>query len=63
MPKTRPPYSPEFRRQMIELVRAAEIRPSLPGSLNRPPVDQPLGGASRPAGGPPGGEGQRAFCG
>ena len=22
MPKTRPPYSPEFRRQMIELVRA-----------------------------------------
>jgi transposase len=22
MPKTRPPYAPEFRRQMIELVRA-----------------------------------------
>jgi transposase len=22
MPKTRPPYSPEFRRQMVELVRA-----------------------------------------
>ena len=22
MPRTRPPYSPEFRRQMIELVRA-----------------------------------------
>ena len=22
MPKTRPPYSPEFRRQMIDLVRA-----------------------------------------
>ncbi len=23
MPKTRPPYAPEFRRQMIELVRAS----------------------------------------
>ena len=22
MPKTRPPYAPEFRRQMVELVRA-----------------------------------------
>jgi transposase len=22
MPKTRPPYSPEFRRQMVDLVRA-----------------------------------------
>ena len=22
MPKTRPPYSPDFRRQMVELVRA-----------------------------------------
>ncbi len=22
MPKTHPPYSPEFRRQMVELVRA-----------------------------------------
>src|SRR3954454_13301826 len=22
MPKTRPPYSPEFRRQMVELVRS-----------------------------------------
>jgi transposase len=22
MPKTRPPYSPEFRRQMVELVHA-----------------------------------------
>jgi transposase len=23
MPKTRPPYPPEFRRQMIDLVRAS----------------------------------------
>jgi transposase len=22
MPKTRPPYSPEFRRQMVDLIRA-----------------------------------------
>jgi hypothetical protein len=26
MPKTRPPYSPEFRRQMVELVRAGRVR-------------------------------------
>jgi len=24
MPKTRPPYAPEFRRQMIEMVRAGQ---------------------------------------
>src|SRR5712691_1163913 len=34
-----------------------------PGVRTDRTVDQPLGGASRPAGGPPGGEGQRAFCG
>jgi transposase len=25
MPKTRPPYSPEFRRQMVDLVRAGRL--------------------------------------
>ena len=31
MPKTRPPYAPEFRRQMVELVRAGRD----PGDLAR----------------------------
>ena len=31
MPKTRPPYPPEFRRQMVELVRAGRT----PGELAR----------------------------
>jgi transposase len=31
MPRTRPPYSPEFRRQMVELVRAGRT----PGELAR----------------------------
>jgi transposase len=31
MPKTRPPYAPEFRRQMVELVRAGRT----PGELAR----------------------------
>ncbi len=34
MAKTRPPYSPEFRRQMVELVRAGrspeELAPTCP---------------------------------
>ena len=29
MPRTRPPYSPEFRRQMVELVRAGRDPVSL----------------------------------
>ena len=29
MPKSRPPYPPEFRRQMIELVRAGRTPESL----------------------------------
>lgn len=29
MPKTRPPYAPEFRRQMIEMVRAGQSPESL----------------------------------
>ena len=29
MPKSRPPYAPEFRRQMIELVRAGRTPESL----------------------------------
>lgn len=29
MPKTRPPYAPEFRRQMVELVRAGRSPESL----------------------------------
>jgi transposase len=31
MPKTRPPYAPQFRRQMVELVRAGRS----PGDLAR----------------------------
>ena len=29
MPKTRPPYPPEFRRQMVELVRAGRTPEAL----------------------------------
>lgn len=29
MPKTRPPYPPEFRQQMVELVRAGRSREEL----------------------------------
>jgi transposase len=43
MPKTRPPYAPEFRRQMVELVRAGrdpadlarELEPSAQAIRNR----------------------------
>jgi len=35
MPRTRPPYAPEFRAQMVELVRAADRRESWPGSSSR----------------------------
>ena len=31
MPRTRPPYSPEFRQQMVEMVRAGRT----PGELSR----------------------------
>lgn len=34
MPNTRPPYSPEFCRQMVDLVRAGRSPRTLPGSLN-----------------------------
>ena len=42
MPKTRPPYAPEFRRQMVDLVRAGrdpadlarEFEPSAPAIRN-----------------------------
>ena len=38
MAKTHPPYAPEFRRQMIELVRAGRDPADLAGEfeLNRP---------------------------
>lgn len=34
MPKTRPPYPPEFREQMVELVRAGRILRNWPASSN-----------------------------
>ena len=36
MAKTRPPYTPEFRRQMVELVRAGRSPRNWRRSLNRP---------------------------
>jgi len=33
MPKTRPPYAPEFRRQMIDLVRAGRDPDDLAGEF------------------------------
>ncbi len=35
MPKTRVPYSPEFRCQMVDLVRAGRDPDNLPASSNR----------------------------
>ena len=36
MPKTRPPYSPEFRRQMVDLVRAGRDPEYLARSSSQP---------------------------
>ena len=33
MPKTRPPYAPEFRRQMVDLVRAGRDPAELAGEF------------------------------
>ena len=33
MPRTHPPYPPEFKRQMLELVRAGRLRGQLPALL------------------------------
>jgi hypothetical protein len=54
MPRTRPPYSPEFRRQMVELVRAGRDPAELARVRTDSAVDLPLGHASGPPGGPPG---------
>jgi transposase-like protein len=35
MAKTRPPYTPEFRRQMVELVATGRSPDQLAGSLSR----------------------------
>ena len=51
MLKTRPPYSPEFRRQMVESVRARWS----PEDLARCPADWQPGRPGPQAGGPPGG--------
>ena len=60
MAKTHPPYSPEFRRQMIELVRAGRDPADLAREFepSRQSIPQ-LGGPGGPAGGPPGGEAGR----
>ena len=35
MPRSRPPYPPEFRRRMVELVRAGRTAEELAGSSSR----------------------------
>jgi hypothetical protein len=40
MPRTRPPYAPEFHRQMVELVRAGLVSRIRRKSLN--PLSSPL---------------------
>ena len=63
MPKTRPPYSPEFRRQMVELVHAGRDPAVLAREFE--PTAQSISHWVAQAdrqGGPPGGEGQRAFA-
>src|SRR3977135_1146334 len=40
MPKTRPPYAPEFRRQMVELIRAGRDPAELAREVE--PTAQPI---------------------
>jgi hypothetical protein len=42
MPRTHPPYSPEFRRQMVDPVRAGRDPDDLAASLSRLPKNRPL---------------------
>ena len=50
MPKTRPPYSPEFRRQMVDLVRAGRDPTSSAREFEpTAPVDPQLGRPGRPS--------------
>jgi transposase len=46
MPKTRPPYSPEFRRQMVDLVRAGRDPAELAREFERYSRSVPLTGRS-----------------
>ncbi len=59
MAKTRPPYSPEFRRQMVELVRAGRDPDDLAREFE--PTAQSIRhwvGVADRAGWTPGGEGR-----
>src|SRR3978361_575583 len=47
MPKTRPPYSPEFRRQMVDLVRAGRSPKDLAREFE--PTAQSIGSAAAAA--------------
>ena len=60
MPKTRPPYSPEFRRQMVDLVRAGRDPTTWPASSSRRRRRSGTGSPRPIARGPPGGEESRA---
>jgi hypothetical protein len=53
MPRSRPPYPPEFRKQMVELVRAGRSPEELSGEFELSGPDDPqLGGAGGPERGP-----------
>ena len=41
MPRTHPPYPPEFKRQMLELVRAGRTHHELSREFGRSPHRQP----------------------
>ena len=49
MPKTRPPYSPELRRQMVDLVRAGRDPEDLAREFTDRAVDPSLGRRGRSA--------------
>ncbi len=48
MPKTRPPYSPEFRRRMVELIRAGRDPADLAREFEPSPLGDPAA-KQRPA--------------
>jgi transposase len=49
MTKTRPPYSPEFRRQMVELVRAGRDPDDLAREKRKAQLDAKFAEAARRA--------------
>ena len=61
MPKTHPPYTPEFRRQMVDLVRAGRSPDELAREFEPTAQSICVGDQGQQAGGTPVGEQSRQF--